>query len=314
VEEETVICGNCGREVPKTLYCIYCGSALFKTEEELRKPAPSPRKTVELRPEPAEPPYAAGAVSESQVVLPPPEPQVKPEPSVAAEVEPEIAELMEELKNNYIWKVKLCGVLCDGGVSESVFTKLYEEYVNRINQLSQVRDEKIAYHREEFEKKNAELEEAKRKLEELKVRSAVGQISSSESAAQAPELEERIGRLTQETSRLGAQLARLNDLMRDATPKDISELEKTARRCLESLDPLITNGKVSSKLGKDLRKDLEAALNVFNGIIGDKKQREKELRDQLATLEARYKVGEITISEFEAQKRRINAELEQIWV
>jgi len=312
MEEETVTCANCGREVPKTLYCIYCGSALFKTEKELQKPSSAPEEKVELKPEPItiEP---AIERPEPEVAPPPPEPQVKPKPAKEAMIDPEIAELMDALRKNYIWKVRLCGVLCDDGVSEAVFTNLFEEYVNKINQLSQVRNEKIAYYREEHEKKKAELDETKRRFEELKVRAAVGQISNTELAAQAPELEEKINRLTLETERLDAQLARLNDLMRDTPPKEIFELEKTARRCLDSLDLMITNGKISSKVGNKLRKDLEAALNVFDGIIGDKKQREKELKDQLATLEARYKVGEINISEFEAQKRRINAELEQIW-
>ena len=64
----------------------------------------------------------------------------------------------------------------------------------------------------------------------------------------------------------------------------------------------------------ELGEDLEAVLNIFDSIIGDKKQRENELRDELSTLEARYKVGEITISEFEGHKRRINADLDQIWL
>lgn len=314
MEEETVICANCGREVPKTLYCIYCGSALFKTEKEQLEP--SLKKPVEKRPEPIKTEPVVEKEPEPKMGPPPKlrEPQVKAKPSKGAAVDPEIAELMGELKKNYIWKVKLCGLLCDNGVSEEVFTGLFDEYINKINQLNQVRNERIGYYREDFGKKKAEFEEAKRKLEELKVRAAVGQMSSSELDSQAPELEEKINRLKFETSRLDAQLARLNDLMRDTPPKDIFDLEKTARRCLESLDTMITNGKISNKLGSDLRKDLEAALSVFDGIIGDKKQREKELRDQLSTLEARYKVGEINISEFEGQKRMIIAELEQIWV
>jgi len=314
MEEETVTCAKCGREVPRTLYCIYCGSALFKMEKEPRKVEASAKKTVESKPVPIRPEPVVVGVPEPKVAPPPPEPRVKPEPVREAAVDPEVAELMEDFKKNYVWKVKLCGVFCDDGVSEGVFTKLFEEYVNKINQLSQVRNERIAYYRGDFEENKTELEEAKRKLEELNVREAVGQISSAELAAQIPELEEKINHLTLETSRLGAQLARLNDLMRGTSPKDIFDLEKTARRCLESLDLKITNGKISNRLGDNLRKDLGAVLNIFDGIIGDKKQREKELRDQLSTLEARYKVGEITISEFEAHKRRINAELEQIWL
>ena len=315
MEEETVVCAKCGREVPKTLYCIYCGSPLFKQEKEAKKPAPSPEGPVKPMPEPIKPKPEVKEMPAPRAATPPHlEPQVRPKPARAVPVDPEITKLMDDLRNNYIWKVKLCGVICDDGVSEGVFTTLFEEYINKINQLGQVRNDKIGYYREEFGAKKAALDGAERKLEELKVRAAVGQISSADLEAQAPELEERIANLDLETSRLGAQLARLNDLMRDTPPRDIFDLEKTASRCLDSLDLMVTNGKVSNKLGGDLRKDLEAALNVFDGIIGDKKQREKGLTERLSTLEARYKVGEITISEFEGLKRKINAELEQIWV
>lgn len=314
MEEETVNCASCGREVPKTLYCIYCGSALFAKEEASKDTAVT-EVAEESNTEPitAEPRVKKPS-NEAVPPIPSVEHQVKPKPKDEPAADPEVAELMEEFKKNYIWKVKLCSVLCDDGVSEDVFTNLFEEYVNKINQLSQVRNERVAYYRKDFEKKKTELEEAERKLEELKVRTAIGQLSSQEMDAQVPELKEKINRLTSETSRLDAQLSRLNDLMRGTTPKGIFDLEKTARRCIESLDPMITNGKISNKLGNELRKDLEAVLNVFDSIIGDKKKREKELRDELSTHEARYKVGEITISEFEAHKRRISSELEKIWL
>ena len=314
MEEETVNCANCGREVPKTLYCIYCGSALF-ANKEARKDAAVPEVTVESKPEPITPETRVEMPSQEEA---PPTPSVefkaKPRRKDEPAVDPEVAELMDEFKKNYIWKVKLCGVLCDGGVSEEVFINLFEEYINKINQLSQVRNERIAYYRKDFEGKKTQLEEMERRLEELKVRTAIGQISSQEMKAQVPELEEKIKNLTSETTRLEAQLLRLNDLMRGTPPKGIFDLEKRSRRCLESLDSMITNGKITNKLGGELRKDLEAVLNVFDSIIGDKKQREKELRDELSTQEARYKVGEITISEFEAHKRRVTSELEKIWL
>ena len=37
--EEFINCRNCGRAVPKTMYCIYCGSGLL-VGEQLRNEAP----------------------------------------------------------------------------------------------------------------------------------------------------------------------------------------------------------------------------------------------------------------------------------
>jgi hypothetical protein len=198
MEEETVICGNCGREVPKTLYCIYCGSALTRREAEPRKPARPPEEPAKLRAEPLVPAPKMERMPEPIIspASPPPRPRVQPTMAREAEVDPEIAELMENLRNNYIWKIRLCGVLCDEGVSENVFNSLFEEYINQLNQLNQVRNEKVAYYRVEFEEKKEALDEARKKLEELKVRVAVGQLSNAELTAQTPELDRRIRRLT----------------------------------------------------------------------------------------------------------------------
>jgi len=312
VEEETVNCENCGREVPRTLYCIYCGSALYETEEGLVKPAPA-LNPEEPGSEKAEPEKSLADPVQSDIGSAS-ETATEPEPAWAEAVDPEIVELMDEIKKNHIWKVRLCGILCDSEVSEEVFTKVSEEYINRIVQLNKVRNEKISYYREELEERKAELEDAEKRLEELNVRVAVGQISDADTSAQTPELEQRIEELSEEASRLSAQLSHLNNLMTGSPPKEIFDLEKTARRCLDSLDDLIADGKISDETGRDIQGDLEATLDIFDGIIGEKKQREKRLRDELATLEARYKVGEINISEFETQKQRVNGELERVWL
>ena len=54
--------------------------------------------------------------------------------------------------------------------------------------------------------------------------------------------------------------------------------------------------------------------NSISCLISEKKNAEKELRERLDTLEARYKVGEISISELESQRKNLLAELEQLWI
>ena len=299
MEEETVICPSCGREVPKTLYCIYCGAALFKAEE-------TPEKAEEAV-EKAE----VGVEEVKEEVTKPSE--IVTEEVQGGEVDPEIRSLMEDLKNYFIWKIKLVDVLCKGDVSEPVFTKLFEEYQSKINSLTQVRNQKIEQLREGFDKKKEELKEAKLKLEELRVRCAVGEIDRTELESRAPELEEKIRKLEAETSYVDAQLACLNNLLGGKTPKEIMELEKTARRCYESIKTLVDEGKISEKIAENLSKDLDAVLKIFDSMIGEKKREEEKLREELSTLEARYKVGEISISDFEKRKREILAKLEKIW-
>ena len=152
--EETTICRNCGREVPKTLYCIYCGAPLIGLEAEERR-----EEKEEIR-EQAERRIDVEGVEESKTVA----------------VRGDVEELMERLRDHYIWRLRLCGILCDGGVSEEVFKRLYDEYSTRIRELQGERERLSSRLREELEERRRRLEEAKRQLEELNVRAAVGQI------------------------------------------------------------------------------------------------------------------------------------------
>ncbi len=312
IMEETVTCNSCSRMVPKTLYCIYCGAPLFNTEREERKPEPAPKGM--LRTDYTEPMPAIMGASEPDVkeILASLELE-KSAPKPRVPINPEIADLMEELKNNYVWKIKLCGMLNDGAVSGVVFSNLYQEYAKKINQLNQVRQDKLAYYDEDFGEKRKLLDAARIKLEEVKVRAAIGQIPRSEVSAQTPGINDEIERLAFENDSLEAQIARLNNLMGDMPPLEIFELEKTAKRSLEALEKVVAEGQISDELGDSIEADLKETIRVFDGVIGDKKDDESQLRDELSTLEARYKVGEINISEYESKKRRIITELQRIW-
>lgn len=302
LEEETVNCPSCNREVPKTLYCIYCGAALFDAEAT---PKMTETETAEEETE--------EDVEEFEEEVEDVSNEESAEEVLGVEVEPGIQTLMEDLQNNISWKIKLIGVLCAGDVSEVVFTKLFDEYQSKINSLIQLRNEKIEHFRDGLDKKKEELKEAKLKLEELRVRCAVGEIDKVELESRAPELEKKLDSLVTETSYVDAQLDRLNNLLCGKTPKEIMELEKTASQCNESLKTLIDTGTVSEKMAETLSNDLEAALKIFDSIIGERKREEEKLLEKLSTLETRYKIGEISISDFEKSKRETQIKLEKIW-
>jgi len=290
--EETTICRNCGREVPRTLYCIYCGAPLIGLEAEERRELEKVEERTEIE-------------TSVEVV------EVKAKPVT---VRGDVEELMEKLRDHYIWRLRLCGILCDGGVSEEVFRRLYEEYSTKIEELQGERERISSRLREEIEERRGRLEEAKRELEELNVRAAVGQIPMMEVEERTPRLRREIEELEGELSRLEAELSRLRNIMSGVKPKELSNLEEVARRSIAALDRLVRGGRLNKELSERVRRDLRETLRLLEGVVGDRRRREEELRMELSLLEARYKVGEITISELEERKRRIREELEKLWL
>ena len=287
--EETTICRNCGREVPKTLYCIYCGAPLIGFEAEEGK---------EERREQA----GRGIVTEGV------------EEAKAVAVRGGVEELMERLRDHYIWRLRLCGILCDGGVSEEVFKRLYDEYSTKIRELQGERERLSSRLRDELMERHRRLEEAKRQLEELNVRAAVGQIPMMEVEERTPRLRREIEELEEETSRLEAELSRLRDIMGGVNPRELSNLEEVARRSVAALDRLVREGRLNREMAERVREDLRETLRLLEDVVGDRRRREEELRMELSLLEARYKVGEITASELEERRRRIKEELEKLWL
>ncbi len=290
--EETTICRNCGREVPRTLYCIYCGAPLIGLEAEERRELEKVEERTEIE-------------TSVEVV------EVKAKPVT---VRGDVEELMEKLRDHYIWRLRLCGILCDGGVSEEVFRRLYEEYSTKIEELQGERERISSRLREEIEERRGRLEEAKRELEELNVRAAVGQIPMMEVEERTPRLRREIEELEGELSRLESELSRLRNIMSGVKPKELSNLEEVARRSIAALDRLVRGGRLNKELSERVRRDLRETLRLLEGVVGDRRRREEELRMELSLLEARYKVGEITISELEERKRRIREELEKLWL
>lgn len=283
--EETTICRNCGREVPKTLYCIYCGAPLIGLEEEIREQA---EREIDVE----------GVEERAKTVA----------------IRGDMKELMEKLRDHYIWRLRLCGILCDGGVSEEVFKRLYDEYSTKIEELQGERERLSSKLREELEERRRRLEEAKRQLEELNVRAAVGQIPMMEVEEKTPRLRREIEELEEETSRLEAELSRLRNIMSGVKPRELSNLEEIARRSIAALDRLVREGRLNREMAERVREDLRETLRLLEGVVGDRRRREEELRMELSLLEARYKVGEITASELEERKRRIREELEKLWL
>jgi len=54
-------------------------------------------------------------------------------------------------------------------------------------------------------------------------------------------------------------------------------------------------------------------IEFIESLIKDRKEKEKKLREQLETLQTRYKLSELSIEEYERRKRELQAEIDKIW-
>ena len=89
------------------------------------------------------------------------------------------------------------------------------------------------------------------------------------------------------------------------------EHEQSARDFISKIIGLIAEGKLSTEFGRELETEMEEVRLFFSPMVED--QGEQALRNDLDTLEVRYKVGEITLAEFESMKREIEVKLERHW-
>jgi len=179
-----------------------------------------------------------------------------------------------ELLKYQIWRVKLCGVFSEQGMPTRVFTNIWEGYGDEVAKLQRRIDESLRARKTGYEDKKVELENAKLKLDELKVRVTIGEIS-------------------------------------EGSPREMFEHEQSARAFVSKIDDLIAEGKLSMELGKKLGSEMDEIREYFSSMVED--QGEQDLRNELDTLEVRYKVGEITLAEYESLKREIVAKLERHW-
>lgn len=288
-EKAHIPCPECGRRVPATVYCIYCGAKLPPRTAPPRAP-PVPPLT------PAEPPS------------PPPPPL-----SVPTEVKGDVRELMAGISLHYTRKVALLDLLQSKAVSERIFLKLYDEYTNKLQDSMGLRARVMDRLRSELDGRKKRYGEVKTFMEELEVRHKIGEISSDGFNRRAEALRSEVTGLENAISGLRDDLDHLERLFIDKTPKEIFDLETRARACYESLDRLVEEKVLTGETQEKVKPDVESMLDLLDTLIADRKKKEKALREELETLETRYRVGEVPIEQYETRKRELQSQLEKVW-
>lgn len=311
MQEEFVTCTNCGKEVPDTQFCIECGFNMarrtFTQEQESETPVafkePPSQTTAEPEPERREettfiPPY------EPPIIEPQPILRLTPEDS-------EIIQLTNEMTQIHLWKIKLLGILSDEGMNEKVFRNVYRDYSDKISTLRETWENKIGSQRRTYEEKRAQLQEAESKFEEMKIRVAVGEFSDSDLLIQTPRIRENIEDLKREIARLEETLIEPSlDKLR-VSPLELFEHEQKVRQIQRGMSELMAAGRISEALMGELEADIIEILKFLSSLVRDSE--ETELRNEMETLDVRFKIGEISESELDSMKREIMAELDRIW-
>ncbi len=309
MDEEFTLCSSCGKQIPKYQFCIYCGYNLLKDRGRILQASEEEHPTFEP------PETTTSFVPENTNFSRPLAESSMPPFPMAPIIEPSShtpdTQARRELLKYQIWRVKLCGIFSEQGMPTRVFTNIWEGYGDEVARLQSKIDESLRARKTGYEDKKAELENAKLKLDELKVRVAIGEISESDLLIRTPSIRADVESLEREVSRLEEQLKGEEAIHVGGSPREMFEHEQSARAFVSKIDDLIAEGKLSMELGKKLGSEMEEIREYFSSMVGD--QGEQDLRNELDTLEVRYKVGEITLSEYESLKREIVAKLERHW-
>ncbi len=179
------------------------------------------------------------------------------------EPDPGIREVMENFGKNISMKIRLVGLLRDGGVKPEIFERLFESYVARGKLLMSSRSEMLERVRYDLVSMEKALNEAKAGLEELEIRRAINDVSEEEYAAKSPGYVWDIERYGDEVGRKRAEIAYLEDIARVLSGEEIGELVETGEGCLGILDGLVESEKIGSEMAGRVRVSLEEALSCL---------------------------------------------------
>jgi hypothetical protein len=309
MDEEFTICGECGKQIPKVQFCIYCGYNLLKDRGKTQHSWEEPDE-----PQSFEPPEPVQSLppEEHSVTEPLAEgtmPQYPVAPVVDSSGEAQVTKAWSELLKYQTWRVKLCTIFKEQEMPAKVFSNIWESYGEEVSRLYGEIEESKGTLSASYAEKKAELDDAELKLDELSVR--VGELKESDLLIRTPGIRASVDSLRSEVARLEEKMREKEVKRPGGSPREMFEHEQSARAFIASIDGLIAEGKLSEEFGTKIGTEMEGIREFFSSMVGD--SGESDLMNELETLEVRFKVGEITLTEMESLKSDIVAKLERQW-
>jgi len=307
LDEPRIRCPSCGKNVPAMKYCIYCGAKLPPAPPSVARPtapapAPAPaRPTPTTVPPPFPPTVPPPAPPSPQVVAPP------------VSTESEIVNLMSGITSLYERKTSLLDIFQAGAVSEKVFLKLYNEYTSKLADLQNTRIRKMEELRGRLDDRNKRLNEVVLSLEELEVRYKIGELDLSAFSQRAEKLRTEERDLRDAVKSLRMNVEHLEKMLGGKKPREVHDFEMKTKMSYEALQKRVEEGKISVETLNNLKSDVDEMVTFFDSLIRDRKENEKDLREQLETLQTRYKLSEVSVEEYERRKREMQDEIDKVW-
>ncbi len=278
-----VTCPECGRTVPTTLYCVYCGAELPKPTSP-RVPAP----TALRKP----------AITQA---------------ATSMETQKGLGELMNNISLYYARKVALLDMLQSKEISEGVFLRLYGEYDSKLHNALNARAKIMERLKAELNEKERRFSEMKLSLEELGVRHRIGEISLQEFREKSEFVHFQLNNLEERLKRVKEDLGHLNKMFIGVNPRDIFDLELKSKACYGTLEKLVEEKILTKETAEKIRPDIKDVVELLGSLTTDRKEKQKALQEKLETLEARYRVGEVPIEDYEKRRHELHSQLEKIW-
>jgi len=220
---------------------------------------------------------------------------------------------MSNISTLYTRKIALFRLFQSGEVSEAVFLKLYNEYSGKLSELLNKRVRRLEELRRRLDEIDRRLNEVALNLEELNVRYKIGELDMNTFSQKSEKLKIEQRELENIAGSIKTNLERLKNLLGDKSPSEIRDMESRLKSAYDAIKRMIEEGKISSKVLDNIKTDVEETITFLDSLIKDRKEKERLLREQLETLQARYKIGEISIEEYEKQKRELQEKINKVW-
>jgi hypothetical protein len=309
MDEEFTICGKCGKQVPQSQFCIYCGYNLLKDRGRIQQSWEEPEEPQSFEPLESVPSPVPDENSFSEYLTEGTMPQYPRARVMDSSSETKVKQAWSELLKYQILRVKLCTIFKEQDIPERVFSNIWEDYGKEVANLQEKIDENLEDIKAIYKEKRSELEDAELKVEGLRLRVAIGELSESDMLIRTPGIRANVDSLRSEVTRLEEKMREMEASRPSGSPREMFEHEQSAREFIAIIDGLKAEGKISLELGTKLGTEMEELREFFSSMVGD--LGESDLMNELETIEVRFKVGEITLAEMESFKRDIVAKLER---